>query len=258
MPIFEDSFESGDFSAWTQVVPIGNVVSDVKYSGNYSARFTTIAGQTPADQQAYARKDFVGEDVIHWRGYVRLGEAPTLDPFTTVSPFRLYAGGQVITKLTFTPRQGGELLAELRYPDPANPTYYTFAMPIEANRWYLIEVEFVRGVNGGIRVWLDETLVIVAVADTSMAPTPTGFFVGIEWCSDTGWRVWIDSVVVDNKYIGPEITPPPPPTEYVVTIRSLPILVPVTADDVNIGNTPISASVIEGTHKFSTPKEVQT
>jgi len=64
----------------------------------------------------------------------------------------------------------------------------------------------------------------------------------------------------DRKYcIYCTYTPLPPRVEHTVAIESTPVTgVPVTVDGTSVGNTPISVSVVEGEHKVSVPKEVET
>lgn len=54
-----------------------------------------------------------------------------------------------------------------------------------------------------------------------------------------------------------EEVPPPPPPKHTVTVGSIPVLVPVTVDGVQVGVSPVSVSLEEGDHEFRVEEEVE-
>ena len=60
-------------------------------------------------------------------------------------------------------------------PDPVPGQIFATGFTWELNRWYSIEERFVKGVNGGVQVWVDDTLVIDRMnIDTSSLPGAVG------------------------------------------------------------------------------------
>lgn len=207
MKLFDLRFEPGDFSEWDQISvwppDYAEVVSDVKYSGNFSGMFVTTA----ASRFSRASKIFAVTDVFHWRGEIRINKTPGAGNNVV---FFVLLGGETapripICQLIFTSE---ELLLDMRFPEQAWKGYSFVVQPMG---FYTIEIEFVRGVNGGYKVWLNEVEVISVSADTSMAPYPSMIINGIHWCAGEAFKVWIDSVVGAQEYIGRELPPPPPP-----------------------------------------------
>jgi len=74
--IFEDGFESGDFSAWdgtyVSAGETANVVTSNPYQGTYNARFVTNGDGTY--ESAYCYKNLNEEPVVYARGYFYLSQ----------------------------------------------------------------------------------------------------------------------------------------------------------------------------------------
>jgi len=145
---FTDSFESGDFSAWSGVHGSPEVVSERASHGDYSVKFSPSAYQYqdcyvefPSLTTVYAR---------HYRFLTTFSGTRWVFEYTQTNPwlvfFHLYIGPDT-------------LRAELPETD------YDYSYSFQSNTWYSFEVKLVVNTptNGELRVWLDGTEVITQI-----------------------------------------------------------------------------------------------
>lgn len=195
--IFEDGFESGDFSNWTGTIGTPIVVSTQKYGGTYS-----FEGDAT---NKFCYKDFTGQITIFVRGYFRFSALPTTSG--QVRFLRLGYGsgawGNLIARLIleWTGTHGLTLHLQSGYPE----SVFSYPISMSPNTWYPFEIKFVKhATNGEYRVWFDDNEVITVTGlDTSGASVVNKIALGNEY-STFATTVWVDSVKVANQYIGLE------------------------------------------------------
>jgi hypothetical protein len=74
-PLFEDGFESGSFSAWTDTsatTGTATVVSTITHSGTYSSRFN--ANASTGVRRAYSYENTTGLSDLHASAYMKIAE----------------------------------------------------------------------------------------------------------------------------------------------------------------------------------------
>jgi len=205
--IFQDGFESGDFSAWTGTSVSGGtatVVSTPTHHGSYAAKFeTTILG-------GYARVYKVlasAYAIIHVRVYVYLNNLPTAD-------------GQIMRFVRFENtingwvgdsgiKNVGGTIYPYRRHYIRGVTEYTGTTPLNLSTgvWYCFEDRrVIDGANGEIRIWLNGTEVLT---NTGLDTDDRGNIDRINAQLHTEYITTpvscvIDCVVVADTYIGPE------------------------------------------------------
>jgi hypothetical protein len=207
--IFSDGFESGDFTAWTGTGTNGlgtiTVVSSQAHHGIYSAE---IAGETVDDAAGMYKDTATAISSCNFRFYVKLtafspndGDYVRLWGITTLTGwYFMQVGLRDSTRKLF-----------LRYYDSGQAgAEVTSATTLALNTWYCVELEYVRGVSGSYKVYLNG----VEVSDlTQSLATDFGdgnIRIKIE---NTGARsysggmtFYSDCVVFADAYIGPEVS----------------------------------------------------
>ena len=203
--LFQDSFESGDFSAWTGTeVSTGetmSVVSTVAHHGSYSAE-GVFDGSTN-DEYARCYKDITAQSTIFTRLYFRTNVTPP-DSGDMLQFIRYSAAGNWIGDGGIY-NDAGTLKAYARYYAGGIQTITGDPITVNTDTWYCLELKFViDGVNGEIRLWLDGTEVLTATGlDTDDRGNISRVYAG-----PTGWSMgtvtaYVDCVVVSTEYIGP-------------------------------------------------------
>jgi hypothetical protein len=223
--IFEDGFESGDFSAWSGVnVTTGEtltVVTDRVFRGTYAARGTTDGSSqyeqtwvqktlSPAKSHLFARLYFYIESLTTEHG----------DYFSMIK-FRV---GTTEIGAVQVYNYNGELKVRLQCRDGTNYVN-TFGGSVQLNTWHCLELEWLNNPTSGYaKAWLDGTQVLSLTGkDTSYYGDCDNVLFG-QFCGAAATAPYIvSSVVFDNcviadEYIGlePE-APPPAPTAPTIT-----------------------------------------
>jgi len=201
MAIFEDGFESGDFTAWT-----GTTVSDTygsltvqdttKHKGTYAAN-STITSQA-AWTNAFCYKTFTGVTTAYMRQYVYVSS------FSTPNYARGFMGlvGSVVA--VYVGLDGNSRYLRIK---GEGLTETTSSTALSLNTWYCVEVKYVvHATNGEVRVWLDG----VAVDDLTQTGKDTSAVSSVLQGRSGWWdgysvagTVFVDCVVVADAYIGP-------------------------------------------------------
>lgn len=213
--IFEDGFESGDFSAWSQTTGSPTVTSGNAYQGTYKAVFTATNISTSDN---FTQKDFGSSYNDVWcRSYVRLNNTPppTARYLYFVSLLRLGAealrvglcndGTDVVWVIRYRNASGNAVVQSSQQKNPSVDT------------WYCIEIAANMSssdgtTDGEYHVYIDGT----ELTDLGLTNLDTDytyvsrFTLGIRsknnWYGGGGVEVWADSVVIDDEYIGPVST----------------------------------------------------
>jgi hypothetical protein len=175
------------------------VVSDVKQSGSYAARFT----RTDTDGDCYVTKSWADNpDDTFIRFYFRHSVLPA--SWKTNSMLQVRGDGNNVLLLSYL-QDGSGYRFRLRYFYPSTTDLY-YAYTISVDTWYCIEVKMRMGdaSTGEYRMWLDGSNVITATGlDTSGQADTDWMKLGFVWCNYTLVQ-HLDCVIVVDTYIGPE------------------------------------------------------
>jgi len=212
--IFEDGFESGDFSAWTGTSVVGTgstnaVISTNPYSGTYCSEHYVGAGN---GLRAYAQKSFTAQTTAYARAYIKFANVPT----GTDDHWRflvLYGASDskiVVNAKIVNSFETGGVRWSIQYKDGDSYTLdrsYSDSRPV-ADTWYCVEIKaVVDGSVGEARMWVDgveiytETGLTNNGATSSVDSTRVGEV--YSW-GDDAHTIYSDCVVVSDAYIGPE------------------------------------------------------
>jgi hypothetical protein len=191
--LFEDGFESGDFSKWS-VLAGGSVTSGEAHHGTYKAVFSS----------GYVQAQFAPVDHCFMRAYVMFKTFPANGTDCTVfgiwkstSPNRYMAEVRVTNV-------SGIVKWRMRYYD--NGTYYYVNSEQQnpvLDTWYCVEVEAksntLTGAESRIYVNGNELTDITQTGKSNDYPINQCYI----WVNN-GLTIWYDCVVVNSAYIGPE------------------------------------------------------
>lgn len=189
--IFNNGFESGDFTAWTGTGGSIDVVATPTHHGSYSARAN-------ADGEI-CYKTFTNSVGIYVRCYVRFS-ALTITSSQYSGFFGVTDGSSGTYIRAY--HDGANVVFQLR--DEWGNSRTTDAV-ISLDTWYCVEVFFdVAGSGKAFKLWIDGVLKI-NVTDSKASGAGTYIWAGVQY-SFTGDQRYIDCVVVSDAYIGPEAT----------------------------------------------------
>lgn len=203
--IFSDGFESGNFSAWTDIYGSPHVVSDMKYAGSYGA-FVNASGTHTSYYGADSSTGWGNH--LFARGYYKF-DVTTADwsnrGFTYVTNWT--GSDDAIAIATLTHREGNDYLwamEALNGTDLQQGESSTFSL--NTSVWYCVEVEvFVDGSAGYAKMYVDDVLVASLVGvDNNKYGNPNHVGFGQLYDSRNGEAVWWDCCVIADLYIGPE------------------------------------------------------
>ena len=198
--IFSDGFESGDFSAWSEISGGGTieVVNTKPHHGVYSAHFVGTG-----NSHAYAIQYIGSYATLYHRLYIYI-DSSTVDAY---GYFLTQMGSNYIDffQLGVT---GASRALYLQYRDGGAGNTSTSATTLSLDTWYCIEVKLVKSSTvGEVVVYLND----VEVSDlthTGLNNDDAGntFRVGVGVLNEWAYVIdeFIDCVVVADAYIGPE------------------------------------------------------
>jgi len=207
--IFEDGFESGDFSNWSGTTASSGTISVTNANpkqGTYNAR-SELSGS--GERKAYCYKSGFNEGIIHVRLYVMFKDAiPSASTSDGISIMYVRnvdntAGlFQVSVGYTNSRWQGNYRKAGTW------TTWNNASHTASLDTWYCVEAAYyVHATEGYFKVWVNETLIFEDTnIDTSQNGNAGEVRVGVHSSYSTNslsHKVDIDCVVVDSSYIGP-------------------------------------------------------
>jgi len=195
--IFEDGFESGDFSAWTGTSGTPSVQSTVKHHGTYAAGFDAYP--------EYCYYNYTDQTTAHERIYFQITALPPLSGnLVTVLRIDNITGGWLVCVEVYN-SAGIVYIAVYRWLNGAGGRVVSSAT-VSVNIWYCLEVKAVIDTAGGYEVWLDGTSIISLSGDTTGRGNANQIRTGRVYQSGT-WTffVYVDCVVVADVYIGLEV-----------------------------------------------------
>jgi len=204
--LFEDGFESGDFSQWSTVVPTSGetytVVDNLKYDGSYGARFTTNGdGGT---ERVYIYKNIGAQTELYVRGYFNLQSGLPLDNANNrFNIFSFVNAGAAIASMGVIRNQG----ADVWYINSGLGVWNATSGPA-TNQWYCVEFYIKIGsTDGALAVYIDGTPIISEVNRNTAALAASIDTVRCELVFVNGIThpldLYSDCLAISNYYIGP-------------------------------------------------------
>jgi len=219
--IFEDGFESGDFSAWTGT----NTTLDYGYAtvettnphhGTYSAKFEILAQAAWTSANSY--KEYTAQATVFTRIYLYV-DAFTPGAGAVQRAFIRYGGtARIAAEIGLT---SGRAL-QLRYWNDPTSSYVQIVSStvLSLDTWYSVELKTIISATAGeCRVWVDGseiTDLTVTGIDNDGAGNIDTTIVGIVTSYNLAAVEFVDCVVVADTYIGPETANNPPVNQQVV------------------------------------------
>jgi len=211
--IFEDGFESGDFSAWTGIYESGATVSVQGTTIHHGSYGMQVAGLRTSGERAWSRKAITGYSALYARVYYNFGsplpEAST--SWWSTSPF--FAEIVEVNHIAFPIFSFDNNQWGIRYRDTAGTwlnIWETGTSSVSANTWYSLEIYLSVGANATVTLWVDG---VEKVSGTGLdiQRTIANVEVGNPWVEvleSADRTIFVDCVVVADTYIGPEVPPP--------------------------------------------------
>lgn len=200
--IFEDDFESNDFSAWDGTTVSSGcslaIQSSVVFEGSYSANSTVNTSY--ADALCYV--SFTTDNPLYVHLAVHFTSFPAA--YGELRFLRLlHPGAYSMYRLSIYVDASSNKKLRFRYYIPSDTTI-EYQYDFQVDTWYEFEVKsYVDDSAGEYRVYLDNTEVLNATGlNTTSAYSWTQIQVGIgsSACDDT--TIYLDDVAVDDEYIG--------------------------------------------------------
>jgi hypothetical protein len=211
--IFEDSYESGSFSAWsgTSITSgeTATIVTSPAYSGTYAAMFRSNGGGSYERAGTYRRITAMPE--LYARGYVYVSQSGIADNSDSIfflvlrdsSNNLAYAGWKRntsgTTRWALTIRSGTGYV-----------TAYSTTTP-SLDTWYSVELHWKRDPAAGLgELWVNGVRVIqILNRNTAQYGSATTLRFGIaEAYNVAGTTLYGDSFKIAASYIGPDSAPP--------------------------------------------------
>ena len=209
--LFDDDFESGDFSKWTGTLTTSGETTTVAsygpYSGNYHGRFASD-GSSGAEH-AYCYKT-VNEEKVYARGYFRIVKGlPLSDNDDRFYFIRFRAGDQSLAGVGIRRYNGVERW--MVYGRDGSswvwPTYAT-SPSIEMNHWYCIELFWLKDASQGrIEVYIDgQKIFEITGINTAYFGNVDSVHFGLIHAAgvQNNLIVYGDPFAISNTYIGLE------------------------------------------------------
>lgn len=202
-PIFEDGFESGDFSAFSSTSVGGSgssltVQSSVVHHGTYAAASHVETGGGYANFY----KELGGSyDELYVRAYIKLTALPSSGNRLFIGPSTEIGGVDYLALEVYN--DAGTVKWDLWFVS-SNVHVYS-SSTVQTNTWYCVEIYHKAGSGNGIgRLYVNGDLAI----EKTDATLPSGIsqlgFGAWNHIGDTSVTLYMDCVVVADAYIGTE------------------------------------------------------
>lgn len=205
--IFEDGFESGDFSAWTGTYESNSTEGDlsvqtsIKHSGSYAAD-VSIHYVDAWWIDAYFYKDLSSTYTeLYARAYFYFSGTLPADLIGLILALRTATYPYEIANVGVLANGGGW---RLRYSDNGTLTSSTYSETVQTGTWYCIEIYGKLGNGDGVvKLWRNGTEIISV---SGIINNDIGEISQVRAGVDNGYRgtyhVYVDDVIVDTSYIG--------------------------------------------------------
>ncbi len=238
--LFQDDFESNDFSAWTGKSGTNAIVqSGIVHSGGFAASGSGLSTE-------FVYKTIPSSSIVYARAYVRWSVIPLglyllfwLRSGGTTSASKFYVQGR-------DPTGGGLAPVFAVEKDASGVRVFSAIQTINPNTWYCVEVMHDR-INGILDLYLDGVLIIHLTGQTGMVNIDE-----VRIVFNATSTMYVDDVVVSDAYIGPGL----PPATATLTYQSNPIAVSCTVNGQTLNSGEAIAVPLGTSVTVSVPSEV--
>ena len=203
--IFEDGFESGDFSAWDgTTVTAGeadlSVQSTEKYQGGYGAD-AYIHYTSSWWLDAYCYKNFGSTYTkLHARAYFKFTDFPVSAQIESVLELRK-SGDWPYVVISIGVKADGNAWY-IQYTDNGSKQSEEVSDTIQTDTWYCLEIMGDTS-NGELEVWKDGSSIWSKTGVSSLSGI-NQLYAGVIYGYRGTYHVYFDCVVVADTYIGEE------------------------------------------------------
>jgi hypothetical protein len=206
--LFEEGFESGDFSKWTGTITTSGETATIAtynpYSGTYHARFYSNGGG--GSERAYCYNDIEAKSEICIRAYVNIQTGLPLDDENdrlNIIALRGNSREWIIANVIVQHTSGVDRWGI----KSQSGTWFASTGP-STNQWYCVELRVrIHSTEGTYTLWINGNKVI---EQTRLNTATEGHIdqirFGLTYMNSVTHivRVYGDCFVVSNSYIGPE------------------------------------------------------
>jgi len=209
--VFEDGFESGDFSKWTGTTTSSGesalVVDTLPHHGTHHGQFTSNGGSD--SEHAYCYK-MIDKEELYARGYFYVaGDLPLTDNEDRFYFIRFTANDQSLTGAGI--RRNGGVDSWILYARDGTGLIGPFYAPspvVEEYRWYCVELYWKKAVSYGlVEMYVDgEKVLEVTNIDTADSGNVDEVDFGLVSATNVQNRLTVygDCFALSDTYIGPE------------------------------------------------------
>ena len=210
--LFEDGFESGDFSKWNGTSltsgETATIVSTLAHHGTYSARFTTNGGGATERAYSYVNSGLNPQTELYVRGYFNIESGlPMLDTDDRFNFFSFLNSSSATIASAGVRRIG---TSDVWSITGVAGTWNANTGP-SSNQWYCIEFYIKIGApNGALTMWIDGQVVLNQTGLNMATPISiTQLRSGLVFVSNINAMVTVysDCIAISNNYIGLEESP---------------------------------------------------
>jgi len=208
--VFEDGFESGNFSAWT-----GNSVSGFTQAvstdyAHHGTRSLKAVGGNGASEYHELYKTITAATAYYIRGYIYFETLPTNNVTAWVGPTFLNSADLNIAGAGIRKQATDYNWCAINGAPASNVAYHANISTINPDTWYCLEIySEVHATAGVLKLWVDGNLV---VNQSGLITNGLGNIARGSALSYTEWGAWNptditlyhDCYVIDSSYIGPE------------------------------------------------------
>ncbi|MEM2130203.1 MAG: hypothetical protein QXZ70_06360 [Candidatus Bathyarchaeia archaeon] len=209
MVIFEDNFESSNFSKWTGTTKTSGETATIAsyrpFDGAYHARFSSNGDGFV--EHAYLYKT-INENEVYARGYFRIASGlPFQESDSRFYFLRLRANGESVglAGIRQNGNQANWIILSKNGSRWVGPIYGN-SVPIDMNRWYCVELHWKASTyQGVIELYIDGTK-ILSISDINTAYFGNADTLDFGLISDTNHPnkliIYADSLKVSKSYVG--------------------------------------------------------
>lgn len=196
--LFEDGFESGNFSNWTSTVGSPSITSTVVHHGSYA-----LAADR-ASSDIHVIKNFTAQSSAYARVYVYVDSLPPASGSLSVLSIRNSNETIVAINACVYNQNGTPKWAVKHYPNWTHGSGEVSDVVVQTGRWYRVEL-YISRVSSTVswKLWIDGAQIFSSSHATDKSVDINQVIAGA-W--DTTGDVYVDCVAVDTNYIGPDIT----------------------------------------------------
>ncbi|MEM3536626.1 MAG: hypothetical protein QXF44_02495 [Candidatus Bathyarchaeia archaeon] len=193
--IFQDGFESGDFSAWDYTAGEPEVVNTTNHHGAYCLK----AG---AEWDYVAKAGLSQSDTLYVRGYFKFSALPANNgDFVVFMHLRNSNYADLACTYLRKDENGVQVVGILDFGSWENSEY---AIILNVNQWYCFELKYYKHTtNGELRLYLNGTEVCTLL---NRQFVDRADIINVGWVMGPYYTgiIHADCIVVADTYIGPE------------------------------------------------------